>query len=239
MRFFFHTIISLAIALGISTTYANIVVSGTRIVYPAGQKEVSVQLNNRGSLPALAQVWLESESELAHTTIPFVITPPLSRVEPNTGQTIRLLYTGEPLVEDRESLFYFILLDIPPKPNNPEELKNYLQISLQSKLKLFFRPASLANSDPAKALEQVKWSLSTHHNQTHLVIDNPTPFHITFRHIDAVIEGKNYILNDVPMIKPFTDITVAIVGATTGQLNKVGYVAINDYGANQQGEVVL
>lgn len=44
------------------------------------------------------------------------------------------------LPQDRESLFYFNLREIPPKSSKP----NTLQLALQTRIKLFYRPAPLA-----------------------------------------------------------------------------------------------
>lgn len=43
------------------------------------------------------------------------------------------------LPQDRESLFYFNLREIPPR----SEKANVLQIALQTKIKLFYRPAAI------------------------------------------------------------------------------------------------
>ncbi|MEI3973708.1 fimbria/pilus periplasmic chaperone [Klebsiella pneumoniae] len=38
--------------------------------------------------------------------VPFIITPLIFRIEPHTGQTLRIMYTGEALPNDRESIFW-------------------------------------------------------------------------------------------------------------------------------------
>ncbi|MEN2733548.1 fimbria/pilus periplasmic chaperone [Escherichia coli] len=45
-----------------------------------------------------------------------MITPPIFRMDSKSGQTVRIVYTGESLPKDRESLFYLNVLDIPAKP---------------------------------------------------------------------------------------------------------------------------
>lgn len=46
------------------------------------------------------------------------------------------------LPADRESVFYFNVREIPPKSNKP----NTLQIALQTRIKLFWRPKALENT---------------------------------------------------------------------------------------------
>ncbi|EFA28624.1 Gram-negative pili assembly chaperone domain protein [Haemophilus influenzae HK1212] len=112
------------------------IITGTRVIYPAGQKNVIVKLENNDDSAALVQAWIDNGNPNAdpkYTKTPFVITPPVSRVEAKSGQSLRITFTGgEPLPEDRESLFYFNLLDIPPKPDAAFLAKHgsFMQITL-------------------------------------------------------------------------------------------------------------
>ena len=62
----------------------NIIVNGTRFIYPGNEKEITVQLSNNADRPALAQAWLDNgDADATPDTIttPFIITPPISRVK--------------------------------------------------------------------------------------------------------------------------------------------------------------
>lgn len=68
----------------------NIIVNGTRFIYPGNEKEITVQLSNTADRPALAQAWLDNGNADATPdtiTTPFIITPPISRVDAKSGQT--------------------------------------------------------------------------------------------------------------------------------------------------------
>lgn len=57
---------------------ADIVISGTRIVYPQSSKDVIVNLDNRGNKPLLVQTWLDDGRDGVdpqELKLPFVITP--------------------------------------------------------------------------------------------------------------------------------------------------------------------
>ncbi|WP_313065229.1 fimbria/pilus periplasmic chaperone [Paraburkholderia sp. LEh10] len=98
---------------------ASVVVAGTRVVYDAMDTEVTLKLSNVGTSPALTQVWLDkgdAREDPSKLDLPFVLTPPLARIDPDKSQTIRISYTGEAMPEDRESLLWFNLLEVPPKP---------------------------------------------------------------------------------------------------------------------------
>lgn len=53
------------------------------------------------------------------------------------------MYTGEPLPADRESLFW---MNVKAIPSLDEKLanENTLQIAIQSRIKLFYRPSGLS-----------------------------------------------------------------------------------------------
>ena len=129
--------------------FAGVTIDGTRIIFPSNAKSISVQLRNGLSTPALVQTWIDNGDidQIPNADqIPFVLTPPLSRVEPNRGQIIRIIPTGSPsLPQDRESLFWFNMLDIPP--DDPQYVgKNLLTFNVRTRIKLFYRPSNLKMS---------------------------------------------------------------------------------------------
>ena len=86
----------------------NIIVNGTRFIYPGNEKEITVQLSNNADRPALAQAWLDNgDADATPDTIttPFIITPPISRVDAKSGQTLRIkLGSSAGLAKDKETL---------------------------------------------------------------------------------------------------------------------------------------
>lgn len=208
---------------------AEIVITGTRVVYPAEKKNINVRLSNEGSRPALVQSWMDNGDEQANPSklkLPFVITPPVSRVDPKKQQILRVSYTGQPLATDRETLYFFNVLDIPPKPSKAELAKNpnYLQFSVRSRLKFFFRPSDLPY--PVQdAYAKVTWKL----NGKQITVSNPTPYHITY----SSVKIGNAVAKDADMVAPFSDLTFHLKGnITKGQ---VQWTVINDYGGETKG----
>lgn len=105
--------------LAVQPAFADIVLSGTRIIYKAAQKDTTIRLENKGSTPALVQSWLDDgdpNADPSTINVPFNATPPVSRIEPGRGQTVKLTYTGNrTLPKDRESIYWFNVLEVPPK----------------------------------------------------------------------------------------------------------------------------
>lgn len=217
---------------------ANIVILGTRIIYPAEQKTVNVQLSNTSKSPSLVQAWIDNgDANIAPEKIktPFVITPPISRVEAKKGQTLRITYTGEPLANDRESVFYLNVLDIPPKPSAKEQQNNpnFLQIAIRSRIKLFYRPSNLTMSMD-EAYNKVQWHIESEKGKNILVVNNPSPYHITYSHITLKQNNKSATAKEADMVAPFSQARYVLSAPIKGKAT-VHWVVINDYGGTQQG----
>ena len=89
-----------------STVQAGIVITGTRVIYPNDKEFVSVQLSNVGDKDALVQSWVDTKDMTADPTTtkaPFIVTPPLFRLDPEQTNTLRIQYTGAPLPTDRDT----------------------------------------------------------------------------------------------------------------------------------------
>ncbi|WP_312394268.1 fimbria/pilus periplasmic chaperone [Mixta calida] len=106
--------------LNATSALAGIVINSTRVIYPEGKKEVTARLDNQNEYPSLVQSWIDSgdkNEEINKIKVPFIILPPVTRIEPHQGQTLRINFTGEGfnLPSDRESVYWLNVLDIPPK----------------------------------------------------------------------------------------------------------------------------
>ncbi|EEJ0435916.1 fimbria/pilus periplasmic chaperone, partial [Salmonella enterica] len=130
----------------VSTANAGVVIYGTRIIYPAEKNEVLVQLMNQGGRSSLVQSWIDDgDTSLPPEKIkvPFLLTPPVAKVAGDSGQQIKIKKMPNMLPNNKESLFYLNVLDIPP--NNPNSTgKNVLKFAMQNRIKLFYRPKGIA-----------------------------------------------------------------------------------------------
>lgn len=187
------SVFALALLLGSTTVQASVVINSTRIVYPQANREVTVRLESKNQAPVLVQVWLDSGDEQASAEqagVPFVVTPPIFRMEPGKQQVARLAYTGESLPSTQESLFWFNLLEVPSLSPGAAQ-GNQLQLAFRSRIKLFFRPSNLpyrVEDAPGK----LQWRrVSTAQGQA-LDVYNPTPYHVTFEQVDVLEAGQRH-----------------------------------------------
>ena len=218
----------LAAALFSMTGQASVVISGTRVIYPAGAKEVSVKINNGGPSPVLLQSWIDNGDVNAKPSaikVPFVLTPPMNRVESGKGQTLRISYTGDALPLDKESVFWLNVLEVPAKSQAKSE-ENRLQMAFRSRIKLFYRPAGL-EGNANEAPKAITWNTQGNRIQA----TNPTPYYVSL--VNISVNGKKL---DYAMVAPRSSMVLELP-ASSG--NKISGSFVNDYGAVHAFESVV
>ncbi|AIZ33223.1 molecular chaperone [Pseudomonas parafulva] len=162
---------------------ASVVIATTRVIFTAGAPEVTVRVSNEGRQPSLVQAWVDeggSEDAQGELQGPFSLAPALFRLDPAKQQSLRIFHDGREMPHDRESLYWLNVLDVPPKGGGT----NSLQISLRSRIKLFYRPQGLSGK-PAEAHEQVTWNLVRSTEGWALQANNPTPYHVNLGKLEA------------------------------------------------------
>lgn len=76
-------------------SHAGVIVGGTRIIYDANKNEVSLSVKNPDNLPYLIQSWIDNSSEKDIKKPPFIITPPLFRLNMGQENLLRIIYTDD------------------------------------------------------------------------------------------------------------------------------------------------
>lgn len=213
-----------SLMLGSYATQAAVAPDRTRLVFKGDDRAISVDLKNASEkLPYLAQSWIEDEKG-ERITSPLVVVPPVQRIEANGIGQVKI--QGMPglsaLPQDKESLFFYNVREIPPKNEKP----NTLQIALQTRIKLFYRPTSLANVDPQNpwqhrvTLEKVGGRYQ---------VNNPTGYYVILSSASSHKDGiaaKGF----EPMVIPPLSHQLMKSAATDLGANPV-LTYVNDYGA--------
>lgn len=195
----------------------GIALGATRVIYPADAKQTSLALSNSNRQERyLINAWIENATGQKEKT--FVITPPLFVSEPNSENTLRIIYAGPALATDRESLFYLNVKAIPSMDKNNGENTNVLQLAILSRIKLFVRPNKL-ETQPGQALDTLAFTRSG----SAISINNPSPYFITL--VNLQLGGKKL---DNVMVAPKTSATVTLPAGMQGALS---WQSVNDYGA--------
>lgn len=224
---------------------SEVVINGTRVIFDAKDKESIIQLKNNGKNPYLLQMWLDNgdpRSKPGEVKVPFIVNPPVIRIDPDKGQAVRVLAVNPSLPKDRESLFWFNMLEVPPKPTDMiKSGGNLLQMAFRTRIKLFYRPENL-NISPAEAYKKIKINLSGNK----ITISNDTPYFITFNKLEIRDSKQSPVLAFVDvftsrMVEPMGKIEFTLKYNTTKNLTgeSLFYSVINDYGGESINVQVL
>lgn len=232
-------LVFLAALLPVTPAHAGVVIAGTRVVYPAQEKEVSLGLNNEAQRPSLVQLWIDDgdqDTPPEEAKAPFVVTPPLLRMDAGARQAVRIRFTGPAQPGDRESLYWVNVLEIPP--SSAEE--DRLDLAFRSRIKLFYRPAGLPG-EADSAHRQLRWSLQQRAGGLAVQVDNPTPWHVSFAAISLTVDGKVSADTGSGMVAPRATQVFPLDGLATRPPGVIGieYSTITDVGAVQSASASL
>lgn len=235
MKTFARMACALALVVGgAGSANASLLINGTRVIYPADQREVSLSMENNGSAPILLQSWVDEgnpKDSPETAKAPFILTPPMSRVDPGKGQTLRILYTGASLAQDRETVFWLNVLEIPTKPKAKEgEPNNYLQFAIRSRLKLFYRPKGLPGN-AFDAVDKITWRVEKDGNGYVAECNNPTPYFVSFGSLNFKgVEVEKSLEPKGGMCPPMGSEKFPLKGNADSAVGKLTVEVINDYG---------
>ena len=230
----FKFLISCLLAFTVtSSAFASVTIIGTRVIYPATEKEVTVRLDNYGNQPALVQAWIDNgnpDEALDKINVPFVLLPPVFRMEANKGQTLRIVYTGSNLPKDKESVFWLNVLDIPPRDKSLAN-QNQLQMAIRSRIKIFFRPARFDAMQATEAASGLIWHQGEKANQ--LTATNNSSFYVNVSQINAEDNaGRKVVSEKGDMLAPGETKSFSLKGLNANQIKtNFHYQYLDDYGA--------
>ena len=189
----------LALALFITLpAKASLLIGGTRLVFDGARQAATLSVENKDPVTNLVQSWLSATDSTSPGKDAFIITPPLFRLASGEQAAIRVVRSGKPLPEDRESMLWLNVKGIPASTEGVE--KNALQIAINSRIKLIYRPAMLEGMTPARSAEKLEWRV----NGTALEVSNTTPHYMNFSSL--TVNGE--VLSELYFVAPFSKMTI-------------------------------
>lgn len=203
----------------------SVELGATRVIYNPANNGATIAVSNPNKYPMLVQTGVVTEDRVK--AAPFVVTPPLFRLDAGQQSRLRLVMTGEAAAKDRETLYWMCATGIPPELGDAwagKEVEKKKGASLDVKVKLsqcikvLVRPASVKGK-LADAVAQVKWV----RKGNKLEASNPTPYYINLKSLE--VGGKAVNLPDY--ISPFGSQSYSVPESASG---KVTWSYINDYG---------
>lgn len=201
----------------------------TRIVAYAEDKETPVEIINDSDEAYLVQSWLEDLNG-NETNIPLVLTPPVMKLAGKNEGKLRVVVLPAEIPQDRESVYWLSIQEIPPKAK--EEVQNKLVLAIRSRLKVFVRPKGLDAKAAADAVKSVTWNVEREGGKVWLKATNPTPYYISFGKLELKAGGgKPVVLEDkFNMPAPMGSQRYQVPKSLVGKSATLTYSAVNDYG---------
>ncbi|AWK43259.1 fimbria/pilus periplasmic chaperone [Photorhabdus laumondii subsp. laumondii] len=218
-----------------STQAERVGIDATRIIYRADSYAATALLRNSSKEAVyLMQVTVSSIPD-GSKTAPFLVTPPLFRMEPGSQNQVRIIKTGQALPADRESLFWFTAQAIPlsTESNNlsSKQSSGGVQV-LANTIKLMYRPSGLPVA-PEKGFGALRFKTTAEG----ITITNPSPYYITFTSLK--VGGQELMTKQQKenMVSPFSTLFLPLKGVHYPA--KVSWTVINDLGGGStyQGEI--
>ena len=203
----------------------------TRVIYKPSSNGSTLSVFNNQDYPMLVQSEVLAEDKKGKA--PFVVTPPLFRLDAHQSSRIRIVRTGGVFPEDRESLQWLCVKGIPPKigdswaddkSRNKSDDRVSLQInfSVNACIKLIIRPDSV-KGHPEDVAGSIIWQKAGNK----LIGKNPTPFYMNLSDLsigEKKVESYQYIA-------PFSTYEYNAPLKSSGN---VYWKVITDYGGNSK-----
>jgi chaperone protein EcpD len=209
---------------------AALVLGATRLIYRGGSGGARIDVRNVGRQPALMQAWIDAgnpEARPQDIQVPFVVTPPMVRIDPGRRQSLGVVFTGPALPSDRESLYWLNVLDIPPRPDLRPGA-DYIQFAVRTRIKLIYRPAGL-HGGPARAMRDLRWREQCREGRCVLSARNPTPYVIPIVRLRFPGLGTAFAPPLQGTVRPFG--VRSWVLPRVARVARARYDVINDFGA--------
>lgn len=221
------TFLLFILMLYVHAASASVIMVGTRVIVPSAAKEKTVQFKNPDPQPFIVEIKLSDEHDHS-SQVPFVAVPPVFRIEPHQGQSVRLIPTSaeQLLPRDRESVFYMNFTQIPALKRSARN-DNQLIIAVKSRVKVFYRPETLTGQQ-SEAFKSLRFSL----NNGKVKVENPTGFYISISRALFVSHTHSVTLTDAVMLAPLSSMEWSPAERVASLRDgKIRITQVNDYGA--------
>ncbi|EMX9647887.1 molecular chaperone [Salmonella enterica] len=211
----------------------------TRVIYPLNSKGVSLGVRSKHNFPVLVKSSVVGEGQKKEA--PFIITPPLFRLDGGERNALSITRTGGNYPTDRESLNWICVQGIPPEPDSAwagdekqgsdkKKVSTSVQMIISSCIKLFVRPESLSGN-PAGVADKVSWKVT---GKT-LTAANPTPFYMN---VSSLVFNGTKLNMARTYIPPFAEEKISLPSGAAAK-GTLKWEVIGDYGEKKEKTVQI
>ncbi|HFW3088903.1 TPA: molecular chaperone [Salmonella enterica subsp. enterica serovar Reading] len=205
----------------------------TRLIYPSGSKGVMLRVENYSDHPYLVKSVVLDENR--HDAAPFIVTPPLFRLDSGQRNILTITRTGGDFPDDRESVKWMCVQSISPETDSAwaggskngsgnDKVAASVRLLPGSCIKLLVRP-EVIKGNPVDVADKVSWHVS---GKT-ITATNPTPFYMNIS--QASFNGRR-IKTDKGYIPPFSEENYPLPGKE--MKGTIKWSVIGDYGETRE-----
>ncbi|WP_370612386.1 molecular chaperone [Citrobacter meridianamericanus] len=212
------------------TRNPGLMLDQTRLIFDPAHKSESITLRNASDRVWLIRSWIASYSDDKIKSEDFIITPPIFRLDAQSDLQLRVNAVGKNKhPTDRESVYRINVLAIPPQNEIVSSVENsnnkgQIQFSINTQIKLFYRPTSLNNNSRILSAQR---NLSFSSGGGGLTVRNDSPYYVTL--FSVTVAGMKIPLDNIDsMVAPFGQLILKTKKSSRGE--KVSYSVVNDYG---------
>lgn len=209
----------------------------TRLIFNSTHKSESITLRNASDQVWLIRSWVASYGDGNTKSDEFIITPPIFRLDAQSDVQLRVNAVGKnPLPTDRESVYRINVLAIPPKndlaSSGTDANTGNIQFSINTQIKLFYRPVALNNNKIISAQKNLAFSRTAEG----MTVRNDSPYYVTL--YGVTVAGIKIPLDNIDsMVSPFGQLSLKTKKTTRGE--KVSYTVVNDFGGRDTFSAVI
>lgn len=174
---------------------SSIEINKDKFIFIESINQEIVEINNKTNNDYFIQSWITHYDKENSNEIPFMITPPLFKIEKDETFSLKIFKKDEIKERDRETLYRINIKRIPILLNSDNN-KNMLHVSINSVYNLIYRPISI-EKDAKDAYKKIEF-LKNKNNE--FIINNPTPYFIA---LSSVYFNRMLIVNESKTIPPF------------------------------------
>ncbi|MBQ0215672.1 molecular chaperone, partial [Proteus vulgaris] len=174
---------------------SSIEINKDKFIFIDSKNQEIVEINNKTNNDYFIQSRITHYNKENNTELPFMVTPPLFKIEKNESFSLKIFKIDEIKEKDRETLYKINIKRIPIL-SGTDNNKNMLHISINSVYNLIYRPASI-EKNATNAYEKITF-LKNKNNE--FIINNPTPYFIT---LSSISFNETLIIDGSKTIPPF------------------------------------
>ena len=239
---FYSALVWMCAAMSASSiARAGLMPEQTRLIFHEGQTQRSLMLANTNAYPVVVQTWVDNgEGNRApeNSVSAMIALPSVFRLQPEALQGLRIVYDGSALPQDRESVSWLNLYEIPPAKVDAPALSTRVAVAMNTQMKIFYRPAHLPSA-PERMADTLTFRIEQQAGVWVLVCNNPSPYHASFSSLRVGAQGHEQPVAKTldMMAPPLSDKAYPLGSFTHGADASVpiSYTLIDDGGHYLEG----